>query len=293
MTGVSPRPNEGLDCDLQSESTCGAGTNLPVTLTFDRWLLPQSATRQAFSLTTGTSPLWYFNSPKYDLLSRTVAYRTRGGFTPGLTYTVTFANPSTDENGLGFLAYDGAVLDTRTVPRPYVFRTRQPVAWEEPDRAVVSCSDVLHAFRLAGCSTKACHGETLPAVGLGLAKGSELRSMVGRVARSSDRGVESGNVTPSSDRFGIGMAIVEAGEPQSSLLSYRLLLGADAYRNADGAFAVAPPPEEERERARAWFGVMGPMPPSAVGWPPGLSPIDTVRTILNWIEDGADASDCE
>lgn len=292
VTAVSPRSGEGLDCDIESESDCGAATNLPIVLSFNRWLLPSSATRQSLTLSTASAPLWYFNSPKYDLLRRSIQYTTRGGFSSGLTYTVTVTAASADESGFGFRAYDGAVLDTNTVPHPFVFRTRGPVSLPEA-RAAVSCRMVRSAFAGAGCAKAGCHAGNAPAVGLALDTAKGIGWMVGRVARSADRGTSSGQVTVASDRFGVGMAIVQSASPQDSLLSYRVLLDRDAYRDATGEIVVEPPPDDELERVRTWFGVMGPMPPSRVGWAAGVSPVDLVRTILDWIEDGASNDDCE
>ncbi len=290
LHSVSPRADEGLDCDVSTDSECGASTNRPVRLGFDRFLLPASAARQALSLEVGDSGLWFFGAPEFDPVSRTVAITTQNGFLPGVVVTVRLTDPKTNPNGWGFRAFDGAPLNVASVPSPYLFRTRGP-AEPLPTRAPILLAGALQSFRDGGCTS--CHGGATPARGLGLDTREGLKAAIGRVALSADRGAETGTALVRSERFGFGMPLIDPRVPANSLLLYRLLLDLRAYLDHEGEPQVAPPSLDERERLRDWLGVLGPMPPSEVGWPPASSPFALVSTIRDWIRDGAALTSAE
>jgi hypothetical protein len=212
-------------------------------------------------------------------------------------------NDAESEFGWGFAAYDGRALDPADRAEVIVFRSGAPEPrWEPQAQARITCADALRVFRAAGCTAANCHGNgdgngngngvSRLSADLRLDDERGLREAIGRVARASDRGVEDGRVSIQPERFGFNMPLVHPHDPGRSYLLYRMLLGRDAYRDAAGQFQVEPPSAAELERATTWFGAMGPMPPSAVGYPPAASPVDSVRLIETWIRDGADVSNC-
>lgn len=283
---------------------------------FDRWLLPSTATRQSVRLSATNPDLWVFSQPYYDLVGRRLVYTPTGQLLAGITYRVELADPSQDVNGLGFYAYDRAPLDVGSFPARYVFRTRAAVDHAAEGTKLVTCKNVLELFSGAGCSGAACHitrsssncaGQggasgydsllercvPIPRAGLDLSTAQGLLASIGRTARSADSSEQSGKTLASSERFGLGMPLIDPGRPENSMMMYRLLLGADAYRDASFRFVVEPPDPAELDRASDWFGSIGPMPPEQTGWPTSASPIAVVRALQAWIEQGADGSACQ
>lgn len=285
---VFPRPDEGIDCDVTAEPNCGASTDHPVRLGFDRFLLPASAARQALSLEVGDAGLWFFSAPLLDPVTRTVAFTPQSGLLSGVIVTVRLTDPKTDPNGWGFRAFDGAPIALDSVPSPYLFRTRGP-GEPIPPRAKVALAQALGALREGGCAS--CHAGASPAGGLELHTPEGLEAAIFRVARSADRAAETGTAVRRSERFGFGMPLIEPGVPANSMLIYRLLLDERAYLDQNGEEQAVPASSAERERLRDWLGVLGPMPPSEAGWPAETSPFSVVTLLRDWIGDGADLSD--
>jgi hypothetical protein len=288
-----PKDGEGIDCDWQS-AACGVPSNRPLIFRFDRWLQPGTAARQSIRLAADGSDQTEFSAPRYEVLTREITYRS-DGVSPGLVYVLEL-NDADREPGWGFAAYDGRALERSAQSEPIVFRTGPPEPrWEPTPQVRTTCADALRVFRSAGCTASNCHGSSGKgsAAGLWLDDGGGLENAIDRVARASDRGIEDGRVSIQPERFGINMPLVLPQDPARSYLLYRMLLGRDAYRDAEGQFQVQPPSDAELERATIWFGAMGPMPPAGVGYPPSVSPVDSVRLIESWIRDGADVSQCE
>ncbi len=302
IVSYQPQSGEGLDCD-PSERGCGFASNRELSFVLDRWLLPSSAARQSIRVSVlGTNGLVFWE-PDYDVVTRTVTYRPRSGWDAGYLYDLQLYEPTQSEAGWGFRSYDNQLLDPSGLPEHILFLVGPPLEQAVVTATHTTCRDALMALASAGCSAKNCHGtpvggatasgSELPCAGFALDSAEGLSAAIGRVARSTDRGAMSGVATRLPERFGVNMALVEAGEPSLSLVVYRMLLGRDAYRNRDGVFAVRPPPVEELQRAASWFGVMGAMPPPEVGWPFDASPIEIVSTIQRWIGDGATTDDCD
>jgi hypothetical protein len=268
-----------------------------MTFQFSRWLLPKTAVRQSISVTIAPTTGVHFTEPHYDLLTRTVTYRATGGLIPNLVYVLKFLGSSTDPGGYGFRAYDESPLEREHVPDAVYFRTRKADARFEPStREKTTCREALRAFSDAGCTNAACHrdseGESSGG-GLRLDSKNGLSAAIGQVALATDRGGDSGRAMEAPERFGINLPLIDAGEPSNSFLLYRLLLGRDAYRNDTGEFEVQPISDDELAYATTWLGAMGPMPPTSIGFPEGVSPVDITRTIEQWIADGADTEHCE
>ncbi len=313
---VEPEPGQGLDCDLREESGCGVPVDVAPTFGFDRWLLPRSVARQALVLSAGSADFWIFGEPEYDIIERRVRLVPTGLLLAGTTYRIELLLHDSNPYGYGFRAYDGGSLELGDWPRDFVFRTGSRVHGTSPEPRKLTCDDALDGFRVAGCTSGACHTRQatpdcssaaspmvrdqelgrcvrVPRAGLWLDDHEGLADMVGRVARSTDFGGQSGKPLSNPERFGTGMTIVDPARPENSLLLYRLLLDRRAYQDADGQFVVQPPDAQELARARTWLGGLGPMPPDSVGFPRGISPIDEIRSLALWIRQGAELSGCD
>jgi hypothetical protein len=303
IVDYEPKADEGLDCGPADDPACGFPVNRPLRFVLDRWLLPSTATRQSVHI----GPVGYENStflePAYEMVTRTVQYRPVRNWDQGFVFDLQLFDPTKAEPEWGFRAYDGQWLDPENLPAHILFRVGDSVESPNSESREANCLDALQAFASAGCSASNCHRkvgdcgsaacQSLPRAGLSLDTQDGLADMIGRVARATDRGAESGVAYVNTERFGVNMALVRPGDASLSLLMYRLLLDSSAYRGKDGTFAVEPPIPAELERARSWLGVMGAMPPPEVGWPSEVSPIDLVSQIENWVLNGADTERCE
>lgn len=304
LLAYEPQPGQGMDCEL-AQPGCGFPVNRPLSFELDRWLLPTTATRQAIQVElVGTDSTVHWN-PRYDVIRRSIGFFPEWNWDLGYVFDLRLYDASQpEESAWGFRSYDGQLLDRQGIPEHVLFRVRGPEERAPEPSLQTSCRQALAAFASAGCAASRCHAAAerctgaeqcrgVPRAGLELDSASGLRATIRRLAKVTDRAARSGRSEVTSERFGWNMSLVEPGEPAFSFLVYRVLLGADAYRNRAGDFAVAPPPEEELERARSWFGVVEEMPPRDVGWPQGASPIEIVTTIRDWIHDGAVTTDCE
>lgn len=304
LLAYEPQAGVGMDCDL-SMPGCGFPVNRPLSFTLDRWLLPTTATRQGIQVGLAGTDSYVHWDPQYDIIRRTITFAPEWNWDLGYLFDLRLYDPREPvETAWGFRSYDGQLLDRRGVPEHILFRVGSPEqrAPEQPHHT--SCKQALFAFAAAGCSASRCHSAAaqctgsdacrwVPRAGLALDSASGLQATLRRVARATDRAGLSGKSRLSGERFGWNMPIVEPGEPSFSFIVYRILLGRDAYRDETGKFIVRPPPAEELERARDWFGVVEEMPPPDVGWPQLVSPIGTVTTLHDWIRDGATTTDCE
>jgi hypothetical protein len=118
---------------------------------------------------------------------------------------------------------------------------------------VTFCADVLPIFQRE-CSTSLCHGApqgaSLPAEGLVLETSDGIAATaIRRVSQESNTGSQAGLGLPQGRLFGVDMAIVEPGDPGSSWLLYKVLLGQarSVDDGLDAGFAAcgdagAPPP---------------------------------------------------
>lgn len=304
LLAYEPKAGEGMDCEL-AEPGCGFPVNRPLSFHLDRWLLPTTATRQAIQVElAGTDSTVHWN-PSYDVIRRSISFSPEWNWDLGYVFDLRLYDPSEPEaSAWGFRSYDGQLLEHRDIPEHILFRVGSPEERMPEPSFHTSCRQALAAFASAGCASSRCHAAAarctvadecrdVPRAGLELDSASGLRATIRRLAKLTDRAASSGRSVVTSERFGWNMSLVEPGEPAFSFILYRVLLGADAYRNQAGEFSVRPPPAEELERARSWFGVVEEMPPRDVGWPPETSPIEIVTTIHNWIRDGAVTTDCE
>jgi hypothetical protein len=290
VVAVDPSAGRGLDCE---GGACGFAPNAPIRLKFDRWLLPTTAVRQSASLTTEGTSLGVFLRPDYDVTARVLEFRPEGWLLSDTVYILQFDDADKDPNGFGFRAYDGDSLGRST---RFAFRTGtepepMPSAASAPG---AGCDDVLSALGKAGCANAGCHGGPEPRMGLSLdTRTGLLGTAIDRIAHETQAGPELSQHAVSGGRFGVQMPIIDPGRPENSYLVYKLLVSRwlnqelDSLTDPSDPFSPDALPTAEIEAARAWFIEFGAMPPDSVGYPDGVSPLELVKMIQQWIRAGA------
>lgn len=278
-----------------SEPDCGVPTDVSVTLSFNRFLRPDTAIRQSIAFYTGSlaNPAPPISdtrpevTPQYDLMERSVRFVLPPGFTlqPHALYTVELPVADSDD-AFGFRAFDGVPLASENSVRISFFTGSGPSAPAAP--AVPSCADFLE--RLSGCVAEVCHGGSAPAEALSFDGIAALRATaVGQPAHETELGDTTGIAEQNPPRFGVNMPIIDPGRPENSYLMYKLLIGAAPYELAPGEACppgerCEPPEPAELERLRAWFVRGEPMP-----YPDGSEPFvhhDELRAIQTFIAEG-------
>ncbi len=268
-----PPDGAGLDCD-RTDPACGVPTDVTLELSFDRFLLPDTAIRQSISFYTGEpansvpppSNMRPELTPVYDLLNRRVRYTLPPGLTlePHALYTVELP-AYTEQQPWGFRAFDGAGLDPAAPVRLSFFTGAGPTT-PPPPVDVPSCEDFLSM--VAGCGGGTCHGHG----GKGAAMGLELESAealrttaIGRPAHQTEIGDTTGVAAQGPARFGANMPVIDPGRPDNSYLMYKLLIGSEPYIPLAGEDCPPDdrcevPAADELERLRSWFVRGEPMP---------------------------------
>ena len=256
----------GLACDEGEQTNQPAGIGPPVhftanvgpelalpengsvELTFDRLLLPASAVRQTFQLTTLDGATALTPAVTYDPVSRVVTVTPTPDvpFTAGQVYQITVIPPETGFTGL--LAIDGATLDPQA-PNAITF----PVGLAGPVTGVPVidfCTSINPIFQNK-CGGLVCHSappSAPQAEGLVLTSPAlVLATAIGRVAQESNTGPRP-VPQPPGEPFGVDMPIIDpgpggGGDPGNSFLMYKLLM-ADPYPGDAGD--IEPLPSSER-----------------------------------------------
>jgi hypothetical protein len=298
-----PVAGDGLECPIDAPDDCGVPRNAVLQIRLDRYLLPATAIRQSIKFYSGTEEVSPFTQPEYDVVERVLLYRPRGNeLPPETTYTVEILIPEGDSDGLR--AFDGAPLETGSVPLNFDFRTEALPAGPEPyPIETASCADVLGIVGPT-CSTGVCHGTggggscpigtgpdsegrcvAVPRMGLSLDSALGLKlTAIDKVAHQTDLGSKGLATQEDSSRFGVAMPIIDPKRPDNSYLLYKLLRRVENFDTADNnpANGVAgicetryqvgfetggpciPPSEDESLRLREWFVRGDPMPAGAV-----------------------------
>jgi hypothetical protein len=291
-----PPDGAGVGCD-GADPDCGVPTDVSVTLSFNRFLRPDTAIRQSIAFYTGSpsNPAPPISAtrpevtPRYDVMERSVRFVLPPGFTlqPHALYTVEL--PIADSDGaFGFRAFDGAPLAGKTSVRISFFTGSGPSA--PPARAVPSCADFVEL--LSGCVAPSCHGDGDggPALGLSFDGVDALRATaVGQPAHEAETGDTTGLAEQNPERFGVNMPIIDPGRPDNSYLMYKLLIGTAPYELAPGAACPAgerceAPEPAEIARLRTWFVRGEPMP--YLGEAEQFVHHDELRAIQTFIAEG-------
>ncbi|HEY5961471.1 MAG TPA: hypothetical protein VIV60_33160, partial [Polyangiaceae bacterium] len=157
LEAYRPRAGEGLDCDAEAED-CGFAANQPLVFSFDRWLLPSTATRQSIRVGMAGTNYGVTWEPEYDLVTRTLTYRPNAGWDEGYTYDLQLYDAGSSD--WGFQAYDGQHLDRSGIPAHILFRVGRWGGTAPTTPARASCREALAAFAQAGCASANCHRST-------------------------------------------------------------------------------------------------------------------------------------
>lgn len=303
--------------------------NGSVQIAFDRVLHPASVNRQgAVVLDPAGRPITN-PSVSFDPITRVLSLSSPNELgtrwlTPGQPYVLFLTHPGDPQSIGGLRAVDGAAID-RSGPRQFVFYAGAEEAKLEPrgfEPSVELCRDVLPIFQLR-CSGGDCHGAppSDASANVRLAQGLALTTPSGllatalrRASQEANTGPRAGLGAPPARVFGVDMAIVDPGSPQTSWLIYKLMMArprdpdGDDARSAScsGAPGVAPidlPPAlartvalSEEERARFSSLMLGlPMPyprePGADVRSSNLSVAELAR-VRAWIAQGAKVTEC-
>jgi hypothetical protein len=278
-------------------------------LRFDRFLLPDTATRQALcvqpSLTTVESiadcAANAFFEPAYDPMQIEVTYRQfpNNPDTPpliqGVTYELTayIALEATDE---GFRTFDGVGLGA---PASVEFSV-QAGAGPWPYDPISTADHFCHGPRceagsacvrpvsqmLAGCAYASCHaGDPYTAAeGLMLDTPAHIvETALGYPAHETEEGENGIAPDESPPRFGRAMPILDPGAAGNSYLIYKLLANAQIPLPV---MLIA----GERERVLDQIVVGMPMPPSTK--PHALLRSGEPEWLGEWISQGAPVATC-
>jgi hypothetical protein len=275
--------------------------NTPIEIRFDRFLLPKTAVRQSIRLYTGARNAFVTLQPFYDTVERVVVYRVASGgaLLGGVLYHVELVSPKDDENGFGFRAFDGAPLSTEenAVPLNWSFLTARAAPTLEPSNEPPTCFETWSALNQSGCAKSTCHVGPEAPMSLRLdSSASLLSTAIGHVAHEADTGPVAGRPLVDPPRFGTGMPVLDPGNPGTSYLLYKLLIGPENFgadcttrHNVATPNGGCPMPDDaERQRLRDWFVRLEPMPygDKLVG---GL---DTLDLLQRYILAGAGTASC-
>jgi hypothetical protein len=326
-------PSNG--CGVGREPDCTVPVNATITLRFDRFLNPATVNRQAIQVYTG-DPMVASTIPfdvDYDPIERVVEYRMPSGyrFAKNALYQLVLVQPE-GEDVFGIRAFDGAPLREDELPLHGSFFTSDQEAEVPAEEAPPGCRDIVDQVfkRLGSCAGSECHNHEANAVlgskgrdllggaphGLWLDSPGAVRvSAIGRVARQTETGDESGGISElSGPRFGVRMALIEPKNPGSSYLLYKLLRKPDNYEPCEGrepeicrdaagtdetshvllpferGQSVIPSPEE-LDRLREWFVRGSPMPLADSQQAVGSVSLQGLRALSRFIAAGADCPD--
>ncbi|MBX3206925.1 MAG: hypothetical protein KF764_17775 [Labilithrix sp.] len=254
-----------------------------IQLSFDRYLLPATITRQSFLILDNT------NTPLenaairtlYDPIARTVTIVGPDGpgrqwLTPEQSYKLVLLVPRDPTSDLGgFRAIDRAPLHEGQ-KLELVFRAG-PSAHEalfEP--AVDFCADVLPIFHTK-CGGPSCHGPSSRAASslvLSTSEGVRVTAR-GRIAQGSNTAASATRPESTPSLFGANMEIIKPGDPGSSWLLYKVELARTPVVDAGPAPDVFCTPPEGAP------AVPAPAPPFTTLAPARTSADEVERAILN------------
>lgn len=295
-----------------------------IQVSFDRYLLPSTITRQSYVVTDNTNkPLGSLDLKTiYDPVARTVTITGPGGpgaawLTPGVEYKLALLVPRDNTDLGGFRAIDRSPLDS-TQLRQFPFRASAPTGVTTIDPPVDFCADVLPIFQ-AKCGGGGCHGP--PATGnpprsaasLILTSNDGVRvTAKGRVAQGANTGGRAFAPSPDGPVFGVDMALIQPGSPGASWLMYKVEMAPHPVvdAGAEPNYACTPPagspplpakaapyqpgravvPQaSDAERERLGNFILGREMPYPPGQPLSFQQRERIRI---WIANGAETREC-
>ncbi len=309
VTRTYPAAGEGLGCT--GDPDCGVPTTTTVELALDRYLLPRTGIRQSVRLHLAGSEALLFLHPDYDPIERVMRYRPGSELVTDSVYTFEILIPDDSEDGdkNGLRAFDEAPVGEGPVPLTLSFRTRPVRGPTPPPPPPTPTCEEIQEILTGGCAFSNCHGPCNeedddsspcegPAMGLELATAADWRNTaIGHVAHQTEIGPRAGITLQNPSRFGVEMAIIDAGRPSNSYLMYKLLVNRRSYTDADGqplsstsairAGATLAPSDAELARLQDWFISLDPMPPADAHLD-----LASLRKLDRWIQAGAPTHDC-
>jgi hypothetical protein len=253
----------GCDANFPKKSTAGppiavvtTGTNIaagstytvdqPIKIAFNRFLNPETVTRQSLVLEDLNGVAITDALVSYDPVTLTVSLSNPGSglgwLDAGHEYQVVLTVPSGDGGTYGLQAIDGATL---AAAQTIQFKAgAAPAIPSSGPPTIDFCNDIYYPILSAngvGCASQGCHEAALPMVeslfdgggtgypreGLDLSTVSGIRATaIGQVAHESNTGPYASPATPSASLpFGVDMPIIAPGQPGNSWLMYKVLLG--------------------------------------------------------------------
>jgi hypothetical protein len=253
--------------------------------------------------------------PDYDVAARVLEYNLDSAIPGGMVWNLVLHDADQDENGFGFRAFDGNAIGS-SISMSFRTSLDPPVSVAQKPKKAPSCADVLSTLGRAGCSRLGCHSRqtsaqcaaslpmawdqvlsqcvAVPRMGLALDDAQGLTTTaVNQVAHETQNGPDISERVVSGGRFGDQMPIIDIGRPDNSYLIYKFLIGQAFNRelgeraNPSDPFSPTPMTQAQIDHARDWFIQFGAMPPDDVGFPQGVSPVDTYSTLRDWIRVGA------
>ncbi len=307
---------------VPSRSNIGAGhtytVDQPIVLAFDRFLNPETVTRQSIYLEDSSGNEITEELIAYDPVTLTVSLANpqTGGLpwlTPGEGYRVVVNVPSSDGGTpYGLMAIDGATL---AAPATILFTAEAAPANPTPGPPTIDfCTDIQRRIFTCSCAYAGCHesatprpatldaGTGYPREGLDLSSPAGLlATAIGQVADESNTGPLAAVGSPSiTQPFGINMAVIAASEPGNSWLVYKTLLAIPDPPDAEvlpleggaGAYAqslVTPVSASERAILSNFItGQAMPYPyPSTAEPSQGAITEGDIERLSLWIAEGA------
>ena len=254
----------GRPINVVASNVDGPDPSIPadgfIQLAFDRYLLPDTITRQSWLiLDANHQPLTTLGlKTTYDPIARTVTLSGPDGpgkpwLLPSQVYHLLLPIPPDDvTDQSGFRAIDRAPL---AAAHDYIFRTTAETHQTTIEPKVDFCGDVFPIFS-GSCSGSTCHGPnspveggteggtdyTRPAMSLVLTTADGIQyTALHRVSQEANTGARAGAVTSPGSTFGVDMAIIEPGNPGASWLMYKVDLEPPAPPPQSGAVFDLPP----------------------------------------------------
>jgi hypothetical protein len=311
--------DDGKPVTISPGNGAKVASNSSFHLKFDRFLLPESAIRQAICVQPQeamtpencTTPVSF--GVAYDPATREVIFRQTDSMPLlGTHYVMTVFQPSaTDPASLGFRAFDGAILHEQTTIEIEVSGNAAAPGFDDAPTSATWCEmDGAESVLLNNCGVSGCHIDTRDTQGNLLGAPMDLqfsvykpgalfldpfideviqRTAINHVAHETQIGEHAAHPQEAPDRFGRAMSIVDAKSAGNSYLLYKLLIGEDTSTHqpfiADDA---------ERQRLRNAFVVANPMPlPNGATVPvPVQMNQGYINELSRWIQSGAETPDC-
>ncbi len=275
-------------------------------LTFDRFLLPFSVTRQSFAFRDAFNQAPVSPTVVYDPVTLTVTISSPSPGQPWLLenqpYKVILPVPKDDTDLNGLRAIDGATLGRTVVLEFFTKFAKRPFSSTHPGTdprnggvlekdgpTRLGYCDVQPIF-LGSCSGKgSCHvapdandGGLYPPMGMLLTTPAGIRNTaIGRASEEMNRTASSQPLAPGK-RFGENMPIIDPGNPGGSYLIYKVLAHGQSTS----------PAISDDEATRLLSRIAGTAMPTAVGdRPAGPLGFDDAEKISTWIAQGARIED--